>query len=82
MFRFKDVYGRFVPPREWELCAFGLATFVLGSVPLAWILHGVANVREPWNVLPVGAALIAGGLWLRRKRNMNSEPISFDPDIR
>jgi hypothetical protein len=78
MTRFKDVYGRFVPPREWEFSAFCLATFVLVSVPIAWFLHGFANVREPWNVLPVAGALIGGGLWLRRKRLLNSQPFPLN----
>ena len=74
MSRFKDAYGRFVPPREWELVALALAVFALASVPIAWILHGFANVRDPWNVLPVATILIGGGLWLRRKRLLNSRP--------
>lgn len=75
MSRLKDAYGRFVPPREWELVAFGLATVTLGCVPVAWLLHGFSNVREPWNVLHVTAALILLGLWLRRKRLVNSQPV-------
>ena len=82
MNRFKDAFGRFVPPREWELSAFGLATFVLASVPVACFLHGFANVREPWNVLPVAGVLIGGGLWLRRKRLLNTRPILSETNVR
>jgi hypothetical protein len=81
MNRFKDVYGRFVPPREWELSFLGLALLALGSVPLAWILHGSGNVREPRIVVPIGAVLVAKGLWLRRKRLLNSQPIRLDADV-
>lgn len=82
MNRFKDAYGRFVPPREWELSAFSLATFVLASVPLAWFLHGFASVREPWNVLPVAGVLIGGGFWLQRKRLVNGRPFPSDVNVR
>ena len=73
---FKNGHGRFVPPREWELVHFGLALFVLASVPFAWLLHGFANDQEPWNVIPMAAVLTGCGLWLRRKRLANSQPIS------
>jgi hypothetical protein len=82
MNRFKDAFGRFVPPRATELFAFGLATFVLASVPVAWFLHGFANVREPWNALPVAGVLIGGGLWMRRKRLLNTRPISPETNVR
>lgn len=75
MSRFKDAYGRFVPQREWELVAFGLATVTLGSIPVAWFLHGFSTVREPWNVLPVTAALVLLGRWLRRKRLVSNQPV-------
>lgn len=78
MSRFRDAYGRYIPPREWEWVAFSLAVFALGSVPLAWLLHGFANVSEPWNVLPASALLLGAGFWLRRKRLTNSRPLLRD----
>lgn len=80
MSRFRNAFGRYVPPREWEWVAFSLAAFALGSVPLAWLLHGFANVSEPWNVLPVSAFLMGVGLRLRRKRQTNSRPFLRERD--
>jgi hypothetical protein len=72
---FKDAFGRFAPPKEWELVAFGLAIFAIMSVPIAYFLHSIAGVHGVWNVVPVVVALIGLGLWLRRKRIANSRPV-------
>jgi len=79
---FKDRFGRFVPPREWELCLFGLALFTLASVPIAWLLHGFRGVSGAWNVIPLAAFLIGAGWWLRRKRLTNSRPFLGSIDDR
>jgi hypothetical protein len=75
MSRFKDVHGRFVPPREWELVAFGLAGLAIAGVPLAWFLHGASTAHDTWIVILIAAVLTGRGLWLRRKRLVNSRPI-------
>ena len=77
---FRNSFGRFVPPREWEWGFFGMAAFALGSVPVAWLVHGFENVREPWNVLPFSAFFVGVGFWLRRKRQANSRPFMLDKD--
>lgn len=77
---FRDAFGRFVPPREWEVLVFGLAAFALFSVPVTWLLHGFSNVNGAWYSLPVAALLIGYGLRLRRKRIVNSQPFLSDED--
>jgi uncharacterized membrane protein len=72
MYGFRDRFGRFAPPREWELCLFGFALLSLASVPLAWLLHGFGGVRSAWTVIPLAICLIGAGWWLRRKRVSNS----------
>lgn len=74
MFSFKDAYGRFVPPREWELALFGLAALALASVPVVWLLHGFANTEGSWRAILIAVVLTGNGLWYRRKRIANSRP--------